>query len=289
MERAYNVCGIFGYMNYSDRVSEADLVKIYDHFASVCIVRGSHAGGLAYIDEKGLQIQKAGCDLVQANFAYKPDAKNLMTHCRLALQGGQENNENNHPFHGQTGDGTTYALQHNGILANLNEVRKRLNLPSTDITTDSYAAVQILNTMPQMDTKSLKEMCEQLNGSYTFTILDENENFYICRGDVPFYMVHFKELKLYVYMSTRDLFEKAIEGTILHNIYLTSNLDVKDSDAYIVSLGKGDIVKITPDGNLCRDNFTFDDASALAHNWYMHGEPVESAKLTAQLKNLNNT
>ncbi|MHB8063439.1 MAG: class II glutamine amidotransferase domain-containing protein, partial [Ruminiclostridium sp.] len=122
--------------------------------------------------------------MVRAGFSYPQNARVLMAHCRLPLQNDYLNNVNNHPFYGQTLDGTAYALEHNGILMDLRETRQKLNLDKPDISTDSYLIAQVLDTKHSLNCQTLKEVCEVLHGSFTFTILDENNNLYICRGDV---------------------------------------------------------------------------------------------------------
>ena len=51
-------------------------------------------------------------------------------------------------------------------------LRKRLPLPFTKIETDSYVAVQLLEQKKTLDFASLKYMAEQVEGSFTFTVLD---------------------------------------------------------------------------------------------------------------------
>jgi glucosamine 6-phosphate synthetase-like amidotransferase/phosphosugar isomerase protein len=286
------MCCIFGYIHYGKELKDVNLMEIYNNLAQASIVRGPHASGIAYVDsinplKSSLKIKKDVCDLIEADFSYPINSVNVMGHCRLSLEEDYKEIENNHPFFGKTRDEKKYALQHNGILAHLNEVRETLGLPITNITTDTYAAVQILNTMPHLNKQALKHMCKNLHGSYTFTILDEDNNFYVCRGDVPLYLVHFKKLSLYVYISTRDLFEKAIENTNLKFPYITANLESNESDVQIVPLNKGDILKISEDGTLKYDKFQFDESTAIIHNWYQHTITM-CDELEEQLANLNN-
>jgi hypothetical protein len=130
-------------------------------------------------------------------------------------------------------------------------------------------------------------MCEALQGSYAFTILSESGDLYLCRGDVPVYLVHFKPLKLYVYTSTRDLFERAISKSSLDELYQLNNPELKESPVNIIHTRKGDIWKITYTGELSHGTFTFHESSAIKRNWYMH-TVIETPELLAQIESLNN-
>jgi glutamine phosphoribosylpyrophosphate amidotransferase len=281
------VCGIFGYFNYGNVLSNAQAAEIYSAFANVCIVRGRHAAGIAYVSAGKLQIEKDRTDLVKAGFTYPLNVKVLNAHCRFSTQNNYFCNENNHPFCGETLDSTKYAVEHNGIFMNLRDLRQQFNIPATNITTDSYFIVQLLNTKRNLNNKTLKEVCETLQGSFSFTILDEKGNFYICRGDVPVYVVHFKKWKLYVYISTRDLFEKAAESTFLWDIYTTTNLESTKSDVNLVQIPKGTVLCITPDGKQTSETFIFQDDKTIKHNWYLH-DIAETGEMKEQLAHLNN-
>ncbi|MDR3182550.1 MAG: hypothetical protein LBT89_06460 [Planctomycetaceae bacterium] len=281
------MCGIFGYINYGNFLSNSQAAEIYSAFAEVCIVRGAHAAGIAYFAAGKLHTKKDSTDLVKAGFSYPPDTKILNAHCRLSIQKNYFCNENNHPFCGQTLNGTRYAAEHNGIFMNLRELRRRFNVPETNISTDSYFIVQLLDTKQCLSRRTLKEVCETLQGSFVFTVLDDKGNFYICRGDVPVYVIHFKKWKLYVYISTRDLFDQAAALTFLWNSYQTSNLESSKSEVYLVPIHKGTIIGISPDGELTRETFIFQDDKVIKHNWYRH-EITETDELKEQLANLNN-
>ena len=58
-----------------------------------------------------------------------------------------------------------------------------MHLPETKIETDSYVAVQLIEKKRTLGTDSLKFMAEQLQGSFTITVLDENNNLHFVKGD----------------------------------------------------------------------------------------------------------
>jgi hypothetical protein len=83
-------------------------------------------------------------------------------------------------------------------------------LPETRIETDSYVAVQLIEKKKTLSTSSLKYMAEQLEGSFTITVMDKDNNLYFVRGDNPMCIYHFKDKGIYIYASTEEILLKAI-------------------------------------------------------------------------------
>jgi asparagine synthetase B (glutamine-hydrolysing) len=211
----------------------------------------------------------------------------LIGHCRRDLEGNWRDNRNNHPFLGQTGDGTRYALAHNGILSGLRALRARFGLEPSAIKTDSYGAVSLINASERLSLDSLGTACESLRGSYLFTILDCRGNIYICRGDVPVSLVHFRREGLFLYASTRDLLEAGLRGTALGRAYQAHNLELAASPVCLIRVGKGEIVRLSPSGQLSKGWFRFNEDQAIRHNWYRHDVEMTD-ELKEQIKNLDN-
>ena len=61
----------------------------------------------------------------------------------------------------------------------------------TKIETDSYIAVQLIESKKELTKESLKYMAETVEGSYSFSLLDEKNNTYIVKGDSPISLLHF--------------------------------------------------------------------------------------------------
>ena len=125
-----------------------------------------------------------------------------------------------------------FALAHNGALYNDRLLRKTLKLPNTNIETDSYVAVQLIEQAKALNFNSLRHMAEKVEGSFCFTVLDRKNNLYIVKGDNPFCLVHYPEKGLYLYASTERILGKAL---ILLNLPGTPEL---------VELSCGDILRI---------------------------------------------
>ena len=168
----------------------------------------------------------------------------VLGHTRMTTQGSQEKNYNNHPFLGNAG-GRRFALAHNGVLYNDQLLRRSLRLPSTKIETDSYIAVQLLERQKALDFASLKYMAEQVEGSFTFTLLDEANRWYLVKGDNPLCLYHYPRLGVYLYASTEEILRKALRKQGLGKPKRIE-ADCKD------------ILEISPDGTIHRSAFETD-------------------------------
>ncbi len=168
----------------------------------------------------------------------------MMGQSRMSTQGSERINANNHPFRGKAGD-TSFALAHNGVIYNDVSLRRKLSLPKTLIQTDSYIAVQLLEREGTLDNDSIGRMSEQIEGSYTFSILDRNENLYLVRGSNPLCIKHFPERGLYIYASTETIIQRA-----------QCKLRGKFHKGVDVPIEKGEIVRISHDGEISRSRLT---------------------------------
>lgn len=65
------------------------------------------------------------------------------------------------------------------------EPRDSRNLPHTSIQTDSHVAVQLLELLGALTPDSLKEMAEAVEGSFVFTLMDQQDRLYLVKGDNP--------------------------------------------------------------------------------------------------------
>ena len=182
-----------------------------------------------------------------------------MGHTRMTTQGSAKRNGNNHPFTGTAG-GTAFALAHNGVLYNDKSLRKQRDLPGTDIETDSYVAVQLIEKEGALSPDSLKHMAELVEGSFVFTVLEQRNTLHFVKGDNPLCILHFLRWKLYVYASTEEILKRALGRT-----RLAAERSVR------APVEEGEIVSITERGTLCRDRFEPRDrwSSPWARGWHV--------------------
>ena len=247
------MCCLFGLMDYGRRMSGRHKSLALYNLASACEVRGTDATGVAYNSGGRLRIYKRPVVAHRMRFHIPGDAAVIMGHTRMTTQGSARRNYNNHPFPGRTG-AVDFALAHNGVLYNDVALRDSLHLPRTKIQTDSYIAVQLLQRQNRLDFSSLRNMAEQVSGSFTFTVLDGADNLYFVKGDNPLCIYHYTDAKLLVYAST----EAILRGSV-RMLNLPANLRPEK-----VMLRAGDILKVSSDG--CFSQAAF-DASRLFPQW----------------------
>lgn len=164
---------------------------------------------------------------------------NLIGHTRYTTQGSEKFNQNNHPFTSVNG----FSLAHNGVIYNDRQLREQYQLPQTNIETDSYVAVQLLDYFNQVDFESIKFMAENLQGSFAITILKNDNTLYLVKGSNPIYLIHFQSLGLYLYSSTEE---------IMFNALMKSNFNYKFN---IIKLLESDILSINSMGIIEIEHF----------------------------------
>lgn len=250
------MCGLFGFVNYKKQEIKG-LNTLAKALAVASSVRGTHATGIAYNMDGELIIHKEPKSAHNFKIDIPENTNVLMGHTRFTTQGTEKKNYNNHPFKGETKRGDVFALAHNGIIYNDIELSRKFNLPFTEIETDSYVAVQLLELWGEdkkINMEAMKFMGEQVEGMFTFTILDKNNNLYIVKNDSPFSIFHFKDIGLYVYASTRAIIMDAIMNSFLENL-LMQEFTIKKGKkkAHMQSIEllepkKGDIWKIDSNG-----------------------------------------
>ena len=176
------MCCLFGLIDYGHSLSKGERNRILTILSTACEVRGTDAAGIAYHSRGQLHIYKRPRPAHAMHWRIPGDAWVVMGHTRMTTQGSEKRNYNNHPFLGRVKEGP-FALAHNGVIQNDRSLRKKLRLPRTRIETDSYVAVQLLEREGALNFDSLRWMAEQLEGSYTVTLLGPKNELYFIKGD----------------------------------------------------------------------------------------------------------
>lgn len=244
------MCGLFGFLNYGKN-SVKNLSVITNALAEEAAVRGTDATGIAFVNKNEICILKDAKSAYQINFKHRDNIKALIGHTRHSTQGDKKKNYNNHPFAGKCKN-LSFALAHNGVLINDAELKKTYNLPDTNIETDSYAAVQLLEKENILNADSIRRMAERTEGSFSFSILDSDDNIWLVKGDSPLCILHFKNIGIYVYASTEEILWKALIETGLFS-------EIKAGNYEEISIREGDILKIQNNGMLKRYTFNYTD------------------------------
>lgn len=234
------MCCLFGIVDYGKSLSMAQKEHILTVLSRECELRGVDATGIAYNGQGRLHIYKRPLPAHRMKFRVLHDTNIIMGHTRMTTQGSEQKNRNNHPFGGKT-----FVLAHNGIIENDRELRKSENLPPTDIETDSYIAVQLLERSDTLTFDSLRDMAELLSGTFTITVLDDCDNLYFIRGSNPMCLYHWESRGLYLYASTEEILLGALR-----------NLRFSLGKPKEVVLRAGDILRIDKSGELTYSSFT---------------------------------
>ena len=233
------MCAIFGFLNYEKKIKSKTLKKLVKNLSIACEIRGTDATGISYVKDGKIKVFKKPKPAHQLNLYFPKDTITLIGHTRYTTQGSEKFNQNNHPFVSANG----FSLAHNGVIYNDKELRYQYNLPQTNIETDSYIAVHLLDYCNQVDFESIKFMAENLQGSFAISILNHDDTLYLVKGCNPIYLIHFKSLGLYLYSSTKKIMLEAL-------IKSKFNLDFE-----VIHLDDADIISINSMGVIEKDYF----------------------------------
>lgn len=242
------MCCLFGFVDYAGSLSVKQKNHLIRELSIAAEVRGTDATGIAYNTSRGLQIYKRPLAAYRLHLRIPAEAHVAMGHTRMTTQGSAKKNYNNHPFFGCV-KGKRFALAHNGVLWNDRGLRHTKHLPKTKIQTDSYVAVQLLEQQKALDFDSLAKMAEQVEGSFSFAVLDEQDALWIVKGDSPLSIAYFPECGVYVYASTVEILNKAL-----------TRCGKQLGHRRTVEVEMGDLLKIDRRGHITRATF---DASKL--------------------------
>lgn len=247
------MCAVFGLIDYKHRLSTKAKEKILKVLSRECEVRGTDATGYAFNKSDKLTVFKRPLPAHKLKLRLPDNVNIVMGHTRMATQGNQLINHNNHPFHGNAGL-QQFALAHNGVISNDYLLHRNNEIPDTNIETDSYAAVQLIEKEKHLSFDSIKIMAETLKGSFVFTILDEEDSIYFVRGSNPLAIYNFYNDGFYLYASTKDILSNTMK-----------KLGISKRPKYDLEIKEGDILKINCFGEIERKTFDYDDWD----NWYL--------------------
>ena len=250
------MCALFGFLNYGKHVPWKILQKLVQALANASEVRGHHAAGIAYNKADTLTIFKRPKPAHKLHFHVPENTTAVMGHTRLTTQGDQKKNYNNHPFRGFAG--TEFALAHNGVLYNDELLRSQLQLPDTQIETDSYIAVQLIESQHELTFDSMRYAAENVRGYFTFTLLDRQNNLYFIKGESPLYLIHFPSLGLYVYSSTKEIMTAAFK-----------QVPARFPKYEVIDVKEGELLRIAPVGKITRSSYTVQpDNTIYSNHWF---------------------
>ncbi|MGN1085801.1 MAG: class II glutamine amidotransferase [Porcipelethomonas sp.] len=249
------MCAIYGFLNYGRKAKNRVLKSILRELSIAAECRGTDATGISYINNNEVITFKKAKPAHKVKLYFPENTKAVLGHTRMTTQGNEKYNFNNHPFEGRCGN-NSFALAHNGVLYNDAELKKMYNLPETQIETDSYVAVQLLEQGENLNAENIKRMAELVDGSFVFTILRNDNTLFLVKGSNPLTLYHFPTLGLYIYASTRSILDKALKKAAF--TYEFCEIEVTE----------GDILEISPDGSISKSTFEVKEKYHLLLNSY---------------------
>jgi len=254
------MCCLFGFVDYAGSLSVKQRNRLIRELSIAAEVRGTDATGIAYNTSRGLQVYKRPLAAHRLHLRIPAEARAVMGHTRMTTQGSAKKNYNNHPFFGHV-KGESFALAHNGTIWNDLELRRTKHLPRTKVQTDSYIAAQLLERQKALDFHTLRYMAEQVEGSFTFSVLSEQDDLWLVKGDNPLTIVRFPAVGVFAYASTAEILNKALArcGNWLGR-------------GEKVDIAMGDIVKIDSNGRITRG--TFDASKFYRSSWGYWDTPL---------------
>ena len=203
------MCCLFGILDLGKTLTVRQRTKTLSILAEACEARGTDATGIAYNTGGKLCIYKRPKAAHKMWFRLPCDSNVIMGHTRMTTKGDERLNYNNHPFYGEVRN-TPFALAHNGIIINDDELKKKYHFPKTVIETDSYAAVQLMEQQEDLSLVSLVKIAEELEGTFSLTLLDNGNNVYFVKGNNPICLYYWRERNLYIYASTEEILKNAL-------------------------------------------------------------------------------
>ena len=235
------MCSLFGIYDYRGALNGYQRNKAVNVLAREAETRGKDATGIAYNHKGKMVIFKKALPAHKMRFRIPFGTRVVMGHTRLTTQGSEKNNENNHPFCSRN-----FALAHNGVLVNDQSLRISQDLPRTNIETDSYVAVQLLEKEGTLDFNAIRSMAEKLRGSFCFSILSSSNELYLVKGDNPLEIYDFKENGFCMYASTKEILNRSLK-----------QLKLKELKYMNIRPVTGEILKLDRKGNWSKAEFDF--------------------------------
>lgn len=100
-------------------------------------------------------------------------------------------------------------------------------------------------------------MAEKVQGSFTFSILDQDNSLYFIRGENPLTIYHYPELGLYLYASTPEILDVAL-----------ISLKMVETEHKVIQPWPGDILRIDSQGKQETSSFKLIDSYSDALPWF---------------------
>lgn len=199
------MCGILGFI--SDKPTEKNYQMLGD-LLYVSSGRGTDATGVAIVDSKTVKVVKE--DIPSDKFIKKhysnlkkeiAKSKVVLGHTRLATQGHQSDNNNNHPI-----IGPKYVMVHNGTCQTMDRIKDYKYKGTVDS--------EIL--LSHIETKGMKAGLKDLKGSAAVALVsaDDPGVVWLWRHNNPLWVAYSPDLKTIFFASTKDILEEGLSDLL---------------------------------------------------------------------------
>ena len=191
----------------------------------------------------------------------------LVGHNRLATQGSETNNENNHPF-----SNNTCTIVHNGIISNDDELKKQYGF-DYKAETDSAIVPALIDHYirdGKDEIDAIKEGVEELRGSYSIFIYIHNTQnlYYLKNSSTSFYMMKATDTNdnTSIYGSTsksslEDMSYIKSDGLFGADLFKARHITSPDSGVIYNIVYKGDTLDVEKAGEFTPRSYSYTNNS----------------------------
>ncbi len=189
------MCGIAGYIGTNVEKTLIDNLKMLEY-------RGYDSAGIATLNNNLIKVVKSSGKIanLEKKLVYKQDYTCGIAHTRWATH-GKPNKTNAHPH---SSNNNTWAIVHNGIIENYNQIKTELE--SMGFKFKSQTDTEVVCNLLQFnkDTSPIKTLiktAKMLNGSFALACLNKNykNTLFLAKNKSPIFVAKNKEC---VYVSS---------------------------------------------------------------------------------------
>ncbi len=183
------MCGIVGYISKNKVLIESQLLKILKRLE----YRGYDSAGIGILRKNQIVItkEKGSIENLEKLITKNTKASIGIAHTRWATH-GNPSKENAHPFISDSGK---WAIVHNGIIENFEELKKICKNKTFSSNTDSEIIAKLLDLENNNDKiLDLINVCNKLKGSFAVLCLnvEDKKSLYLAKRQNPLYVMQEK-------------------------------------------------------------------------------------------------
>ncbi len=252
------MCGIVGYVGKRKPIKQSiEILRKLEY-------RGYDSAGVAFFDKKIKVIKSVGQIDNLMNKITNQASKACICHTRWATH-GEVNEANAHPQMSRNGQ---FAVVHNGIIENYQELKQTYNLEGFRSQTDSEVIAFLLEKFDGAVIERLTKIVEVLNGSFAVAVMaNDDKNIYAVKNKSPLYVAPTKGG--YIVASDISCFSSDIYYSLKDG--MVAKISGRSAEFYL----NGKRVELSPIKNC----FDIKQVNLDGYHHYMQKEIAETAKV----------